>query len=263
MGDLSQRRRSQSSTRTIRTSFQKASRRRRSTRSWTTTSSDHHKLSGLTNSEPLEVDMRSLCSATSILYSRATTAGLKITKPIAGLMLAGILSDSLGFKSPTTTEMDKKHAEELAVLAGLNMTAFFEGMVAAKAKVDQMSPMHLLKLDSKVYTIGGEKLRVSVVETPRPEDVLKKKVSLVHAMKKMVEDEKLDDVLFFVIDIKHETALFLPGSNSASAMVEKAFHTWVHEDSGVALIPGVLSRKKQIIPALEAAVVTKSEVTEL
>uniref|UniRef100_A0A7S4SLU0 DHHA2 domain-containing protein n=1 Tax=Alexandrium monilatum TaxID=311494 RepID=A0A7S4SLU0_9DINO len=159
--------------------------------------------------------------------------------------------------------MDKKHAEELAVLAGLNMTAFFDGMLNAKAKVGQMSPMELLKLDSKIYTIGGEKLRVSVIETTRPTDVLNKKVSLVHAMRKMVEDEKLDDVLFFVIDITQETALFLSGSKTASAMIEKAWHVWVDENTGVAILPGVLSRKKQIIPALEAATVARNEVNEL
>merc|ERR1712087_134089 len=88
---------------------------------------DHHKLSGLTNAEPLEVDMRSLCSATSILYSRAKVRNLKIPKDIAGLMLAGIISDSLEFRSPTTTELDKTHADELAKLAGLDIHEFAEG----------------------------------------------------------------------------------------------------------------------------------------
>uniref|UniRef100_A0A7S4VTB1 DHHA2 domain-containing protein n=1 Tax=Alexandrium monilatum TaxID=311494 RepID=A0A7S4VTB1_9DINO len=213
--------------------------------------------------------MRSLCSATSILYSRATAAGLKITKvtktiaglmlPIAGLMLAGILSDSLGFRSPTTTEIDKHHAEELAKLAGLNMSAFADGMLNAKAKVDHLTPMELLKMDSKIYTIGGKKLRVSVLETTQPTSVLSKKASLVHTMKELVEDEKLDEVLFFIVDILQEAALFLSGSRTASAMVEKAWHIRVDEDTGLAILPGVLSRKKQIIPALEA-VVARSEL---
>uniref|UniRef100_A0A7S4SL36 DHHA2 domain-containing protein n=1 Tax=Alexandrium monilatum TaxID=311494 RepID=A0A7S4SL36_9DINO len=215
------------------------------------------------------VDMRTLCSATSILYSRATAAGLKITKvtktiaglmlPIAGLMLAGILSDSLGFRSPTTTEIDKHHAEELAKLAGLNMSAFADGMLNAKAKVDHLTPMELLKMDSKIYTIGGKKLRVSVLETTQPTSVLSKKASLVHTMKELVEDEKLDEVLFFIVDILQEAALFLSGSRTASAMVEKAWHIRVDEDTGLAILPGVLSRKKQIIPALEA-VVARSEL---
>merc|ERR1712032_532427 len=90
---------------------------------------DHHKLSGLTNSEPLEIDMRPLCSATSILYSRAKSAGLKIPTNIAGLMLAGILSDSLGFRSPTTTSLDKVHAKELASVAGIDVDAFTADML--------------------------------------------------------------------------------------------------------------------------------------
>merc|ERR1712151_121868 len=84
---------------------------------------DHHKLSGLANAEPLEIDMRPLCSAGSILYARAKAFGLTPPKHIAGLMLSGLLSDSLEFRSPTTTELDKTYAAELGKLAGLDVHA--------------------------------------------------------------------------------------------------------------------------------------------
>lgn len=214
---------------------------------------DHHKLSGLTNAEPLEVDMRTLCSATSILYSRAKAANLTPTKPIAALMLAGILSDSLEFRSPTTTAIDRVHAEELGKLAGLDVHEFAEGMLNAKAQVDHLTPLELLKMDSKIFTIGGKKLRVSVLETTQPAAPLGKKVELVAAMKELVAAEKVDDVIFFVIDILQEAATFISGSPTATRIVEKAWKVTVDAESGTVLLPGVLSRKKQIVPKLEAA----------
>merc|ERR1719230_2422394 len=151
------------------------------------------------NSEPLEVDMRTLCSATSILYSRAKAAGLEIPKKIAGLMLAGILSDSLEFRSPTTTEADKVHAAELGKLAGLDVHEFAEAMLEAKARVDHLSPSELIMMDTKIFTIGGKKLRVSVLETTKPAAPLGKQAELVSAQAELVSKEKLDDVLFFVV----------------------------------------------------------------
>ena len=73
---------------------------------------DHHKMAGLTTAEPLEIDMRPLCSASSILYARMKTAGVTPTKEMAGLMLSCIISDSLEFRSPTTTDIDRVYVEE-------------------------------------------------------------------------------------------------------------------------------------------------------
>mmetsp|Transcript_5765 Transcript_5765/g.16695 ORF Transcript_5765/g.16695 Transcript_5765/m.16695 type:complete len:333 (+) Transcript_5765:68-1066(+) len=215
---------------------------------------DHHKLSGLANSEPLEIDMRPLCSATSILYARAKAANLTPPKHVAGLMLAGILSDSLEFRSPTTTPTDKEHATELAQLAGLDVHEFASGMFDAKGKVDHLTAKQLLMMDSKVFTLGGKKLRVSVLETTKPAAPLARKAELVTAMQQLVAEEKLDDLIFFVVDILQESATFVSGSPYATSLVEKAWKVRVDRDSGTVLLPGVMSRKKQMIPKLETAV---------
>lgn len=217
---------------------------------------DHHKLSGLANSEPLEIDMRPLCSATSILYSRAKAHSLTVPPKIAGLMLAGLLSDSLEFRSPTTTELDKVHAAELGKLANLDVHEFAEGMLEAKAKVDHLTPDELIMMDTKIFKIGGKKLRVSVLETTKPSMVLTKHTEIVVAQTALKTKEGVDDVLFFVVDIIKEEAVFMTSSATASAIVEKAFSAKV-DDKGLAVLPGVLSRKKQIIPKLEAAAKTE------
>jgi len=213
---------------------------------------DHHKLCGLENAEPLEVDMRPLCSAGSILYARAKAAGLTPPKHIAGLMLAGLLSDSLEFRSPTTTEVDRVYATELGELAGLDVHEFAEGMLEAKAQIDHLSPKELVMMDTKVFKIGGQKLRVSVLETTKPAMPLRKKAEMVAAQLAQIKEEALDDMLLFVVDIIREEATFVSCRPSAANIVEKAWQATLTED-GTILLPGVLSRKKQMIPALEAA----------
>jgi manganese-dependent inorganic pyrophosphatase len=213
---------------------------------------DHHKLSGLSNSEPLEIDMRPLCSAGSILYARAKARGASPPREIAGLMLAGLLSDSLEFRSPTTTEEDKAYAKELGNLSGLDVHEFAEGMLEAKAQIDHLTAKELVMMDTKIFTIGGKKLRVSVLETTKPAIPLKKKADMVAAQQEKIKEEKLDDMLLFVVDIIKEEATFVSCGPSASKLVEKAWKVTVDKD-GMVVLPGVLSRKKQMIPALEAS----------
>merc|ERR1711957_986694 len=195
---------------------------------------------------------RPLCSATSILYARAKVAGRKIPKHIAGLMLAGILSDSLEFRSPTTTEPDRVHAAELGKLAGLDVHMFADGMLEAKAQVDHLTPAEIIMMDTKIFNIGGKKLRVSVMETTKPATPLAKQKAIIAAQQELVKKENLSDVLFFVVDILEKSATFVSASPTGTAIVEKAWKRKV-EENGMLVLPGVLSRKKQIIPALEAA----------
>jgi len=213
---------------------------------------DHHKLNGLTNSEPLEMDLRPLCSAGSVLYARAKARNVRPPRQIAGLMLSSILSDSLEFRSPTTTDLDKVYAQELAEIAGLDLHKHAEAMLEAKAQIDHLSAEELVMMDTKIFKIGGKKLRISVLETTKPAAPLAKQAALVEAQKKLVEKEKLDDVIFFVVDILNEAATFISASASATKLVERAWKVKVGKD-GTVVLPGVLSRKKQMIPALEAA----------
>ena len=221
---------------------------------------DHHKMSGFTNGAPLEVDIRTLCSTGSILYARAKAAGRAIPKYIAGLMLSCILSDSLEFRSPTTTPMDIQFAKELAEIAGIDLHAHAEAMLDAKAEIGHLNPKEVVKMDSKVYEIGGKKLRISVVETTRPERALRQRQALIEAQRAIAAEEKLDDVLLFIVDILNESATFLSSSASAGRLVEQSWEgCTLNPADGTCVLPGVLSRKKQIIPTLEAGHAKESE----
>lgn len=214
---------------------------------------DHHKLfGGLKTSKVIDIDMRTYCSATSILYARAKSAGLTPTKSIAGLMLAGILSDSLGFRSPTTTAIDRAHAAELGELAGLDVTSFADAMLDAKADIGHLSAADLIGMDSKIFNIGGKKLRVSVIETTKPAAPLAMRAKLCEAMKQRVTDESLSDVLMFIVDVLNEASTVVTCNSSAGKIIERAWKVKAGSDGNYQL-PGVLSRKKQMIPALEAS----------
>merc|ERR1712224_681452 len=132
-------------------------------------------------------------------------------------------------------------------IAGLDVHKFAEGMLDAKAQIDHLSPADLVTMDSKVFKIGGKKIRVSVLETTQPAAPLAKKQELIAAQKKAIADEALDDMLFFIVDILKEAATFLSCSATGSKLVERAWNVKVGTDDTVVLA-GVLSRKKQIIP---------------
>merc|ERR1712137_1039937 len=119
---------------------------------------------------------------------------------------------------------------------------FATAMLDAKAQVDHLTPAELIMMDTKIFKIGGKKLRVSVLETTKPAAPLGKQAEIVKAQQDLAKKEKLDDVLFFVVDILKEAATFISSSPTATKIVEKAWGVQVDKD-GLVVLPGVLSRK--------------------
>jgi len=221
---------------------------------------DHHKLiGGLQSPKPIEVDLRPLCSATSIVYARAKAAGLTIPKDIAGLMLSGIMSDSLGFRSPTTTDLDRQHAAELSVLSGLDAVSHGEAMLDAKGNIGHLSAAEMVGMDSKIFKLGGMTVRISVLETTKPSVPLDRAAELKQAMVQRTSDENLTATILFVVDILKEQATVITASPAGSGLVEHAWKATARSD-GTYLLPGVMSRKKQMVPALEAAATAKHDL---
>jgi manganese-dependent inorganic pyrophosphatase len=223
---------------------------------------DHHKLAGLTTSGPIDVDIRPLCSAGSILFVRMKDAGIKPTSTMAALMLSCILSDSLEFRSPTTTEIDKVLAVELAGICNIDVPSHAAGMFAAKADISHLNPTEVVMMDSKVYDLGGYgkiNMRVSVVETTDPAMALEQIDALREAFETVAaEEEGVDDVAFFVVDILNEEATYVSSSPTSAELVKSAWGVSL-DKNGLVVLPGVLSRKKQIMPALEAAMAQRME----
>lgn len=212
---------------------------------------DHHALAGgLSTKAPINFTIRPVASTATVMYSIMREPALD-TMPdaIKGLVLSCILSDTLEFRSPTTTPRDVSVAHRLAKDLGIEIKAYAAEMFAAKSDISHFSDAELLRLDSKLFTVEGSKLRISVLETTAPDVVLDRKQSLMQSMAGVAADDGADEVLLFVVDILSEAATLLVPNATVKAIAEKSFNVEVSGDT--VLLPGVVSRKKQIIPNLK------------
>ena len=211
---------------------------------------DHHKLvGGLETSGPIDITIRPLACTATIMHDLMGADAVKMPNWVKGLMLSCILSDTLAFRSPTTTAHDQGLAEKLAADLGVSIPDYAAKLFEAKSDVGAYSDADLLRMDSKEYNVAGKELRVSVLETTAPKVILDRKASLMASMVNLAKEDGADQVLLFVIDILREEATLLVPNDLVKNMAEASFGVTVTGDTVV--IPGLMSRKKQIIPALK------------
>ena len=211
---------------------------------------DHHMLvGGLKTRTPIDITIRPLACTATILHDLIGADLASAPAAIRGAMLSCILSDTLEFRSPTTTPHDRAVAEKLAKDLGVAIPELAAQMFEAKSDISAFSDAALLRMDSKEYTLAGKELRVSVLETTAPSVVLNRKASLMASMADVAKEDGADQVLLFVIDILREEATLLVPNDLVRQMAEASFGCKVSGDTVV--LPGIMSRKKQIIPALK------------
>ncbi len=206
---------------------------------------DHHKLGDVTSNLPIEGWIQPLGSANTIVKLMHDYYGVKIPADLAGGMLCAILSDTVIFKSPTTTEIDKKAAKELAEIAGVkDMEALGYEMFKAKSNLNA-TPRELIFRDFKDFDMHGKKVGIGQIElvssdmvTPDLKKAIKKE--LVN-----VKKEGRDTVLFVITDIIKEGSIILVESDEKD-LVLKALGAKSEDD----FVAGLMSRKKQTVPAL-------------
>ncbi|MFD0911663.1 manganese-dependent inorganic pyrophosphatase [Ruegeria arenilitoris] len=211
---------------------------------------DHHKLvGGLETKGPIDITVRPLACTATIMIDLMGDDAAKMPEAVKGAALTCILSDTLEFRSPTTTAHDREVAEKLAAELGLDVSAYAAEMFAAKSDVSSFSDAELIRMDSKEYEVDGTKFRVSVLETTAPGVVLDRKDSLAQSMVEVAKKDGVDQVLLFVVDILNEEATLLVPNDLVKSVAEKSFGASVSGDTVV--LPGIMSRKKQIIPNLK------------
>ena len=211
---------------------------------------DHHKLvGGLETKGPIDIRIEPVACTATIMHKMIGGDMAQMPNPIKGAMLSCILSDTLEFRSPTTTDEDRAIAHDLARDLGVDLSACAAELFEAKSDVSAFSDAELLRMDSKEYTVDGTEFRVSVLETTAPRIVLDRKDSLMASMVDVAKEDGADEVLLFVVDILNEEATMLIPNDKVKAVAEKSFGVSVTGDTVV--LPGVMSRKKQIIPNLK------------
>ena len=211
---------------------------------------DHHLLAGgLKTKSPIEITVRPLACTATILYDLIGGDIDRAPNAIKGAILSCILSDTLEFRSPTTTPHDRAVAVKLAAELGVDIPSFAADLFAAKSDVSAFSDAELLRLDSKEYEIEGKQFRISVLETTAPQVLLDRKDSLIAALPAVAAEDGADQVVLFIVDILREEATLLVPNDLVKQLAEKSFGATVTGDTVV--LPGIMSRKKQIIPVLK------------
>lgn len=209
---------------------------------------DHHKVD-FSSQMPLNIRMESVCSTASILYKMYKEAGFGISKEIGTMILAWILSDSLLFKSATTTKEDVIIAEELKEITCItDFEKFAMPMFDAKSDLGDMDPEAIVKYDYKEFEINWYKIWVWTLETTNPWYALGRKNELLEAMKRIKEKSSLNFIFLSVVDIIGMKNISMVLDWDDTSVVKAVFNTEVTDN--LADLKARLSRKKQIIPDL-------------
>ncbi len=207
---------------------------------------DHHRLFGnISTAQPIKVCIEPVGSTSTIIAERFLH---ELTKEEAGLLLSGILSDTVVFKSPTTTERDKEIAKKLAEIAGINDIESYGIELKSKAAQLSSDPKENVLRDFKITQVGELKFGIAQIELTGYEKVMDKKELYLKAMEEIRSEKNLDYVLLMVTDIiKEGTKLLIAGKEPEK--VARAFEKELKENCYIDL-PGVMSRKKQIMPVI-------------
>ena len=207
---------------------------------------DHHKL-GLSTSYPVYYRAEPVGCTQTVMYKLYKDAGIEIDKKIATLMVSAIISDTLLFKSPTCTDEDLKIAKELAKIAEIDIQTYGMDMLKAGTDLSSFSIEEILKLDAKEAMFKEIKAVINQVNTASIEEVMKMKSELENGIEKVINDKKLDVFILLITDIINSNSQVIALGEKVS-LVEKAFN--VKLENNTALLKGVVSRKKQVIPVL-------------
>lgn len=212
---------------------------------------DHHRLGGIETSEPIFTYQEPVGCTATIIAGLYWQNQVEISSQIAGLLLSAIISDTVLFKSPTTTEKDKKVAKKLAEIAGVEISKYGMEMLKAGSSIGTMTPMEIAKNDLKEFQFGDYDCIISQVSVMDTEDVLNYKSQILECMETICQEEGFSLALLMVTSILDEsTELLYVGS--PKTLIGDAFSK---DASGNSIfLPGVMSRKKQIVPPLSEAV---------
>ncbi|WP_404353698.1 manganese-dependent inorganic pyrophosphatase [Exiguobacterium aurantiacum] len=211
---------------------------------------DHHRIANFQTADALYYRAEPVGCTATILLKLYKEHGVEIAPDMAGLMLSAIISDSLLFKSPTCTDEDIKAAKELAAISGTDIETYGLEMLKAGADLSQKTIPELISLDAKEFAMGDYRIEIAQVNTVDANDVLSRKAEVEAAMAVKMLDKELDLFVFAITNIlTNDSEALVVGKKTD--LFEQAFNVKLVD--GLATLPGVVSRKKQIVPVLTAA----------
>lgn len=217
---------------------------------------DHHRLGSLETVSPVYFRNQPLGCTSTIIYQMYQEKNVEIPKQIAGLLLSAIISDTLMFRSPTCTELDKKVAEDLALLAGIEIEEHAKNMFRAGSDFKNKTTEEIFYQDFKVFHTDENDFGVAQISAMSREELDKLGEQLRPFLMQVLGEKKLDMVFCMLTDILAESSKVIFSGNEAGKMLSGAFRV-KEEEQGI-LLDGIVSRKKQLIPTLMNAMAEKA-----
>jgi hypothetical protein len=208
---------------------------------------DHHRVANFETANPLYMRLEPVGSASSIVYRLYKENGVAIPKEIAGLMLSGLISDTLLLKSPTTHASDPAVAEDLAKIAGVDLQEYGLAMLKAGTNLASKTAAQLVDIDAKTFELNGSQVRVAQVNTVDINEVLERQNEIEEAIKASQAANGYSDFVLMITDILNSNSEILALGNNTDK-VEAAFNFTLKNNH--AFLAGAVSRKKQVVPQL-------------
>jgi manganese-dependent inorganic pyrophosphatase len=211
---------------------------------------DHHRVGDIQTGNPIYVSNEPVGSTATIIANKYFDGGIRPSRKIAGILCAAIISDTLKFKSPTCTHIDRVTAFKLAEIAAINLEEFAGLMFKKGTSLEGKTVPQLLDQDFKYYNFGNYKIGIGQINTTDTESIRELENDLVKYMKKICRENEYNLLLLMVTDIITEASeVFFAGKDKM--LLAKAFSVELGENS--VILPGVVSRKKQIVPNMAHA----------
>ena len=218
---------------------------------------DHHRLGTIQTMSPVFFRNQPLGCTATIIYQMYQEAGVKVEPKIAGLLCSAIVSDTLLFRSPTCTPMDEMAARSLAEIAGIEIEKYAMEMFGAGSNLKGKSDEEIFYQDFKRFTSGKIAIGVGQITSLNGDELESIRPRVIHYMENARQENCLNLVFFMLTNILTESTDLICEGNGALQLAEKAFHTEPDESGEqtepLVRLPGVVSRKKQLIPALMLA----------
>ena len=212
---------------------------------------DHHRLGGLETGEPIFIRHDPVGSTSTIVAFMHWHRNVEIPPQIAGLLLAGVISDTLFFRSPTATAQDRNAAEKLAGIAGVELQSFGMEVLRAGSRFTDMQPEEIIRYDLKEFQIGEYRVSISQVSVMGAAELLVERVeSLQAALAGVRQKDGFDLALLMLTDVLNETTHLLYAGKPVG-LLRSAFGE--EDAAAVFVLSGTLSRKKQVVPPLVEA----------
>jgi manganese-dependent inorganic pyrophosphatase len=208
---------------------------------------DHHRVGDMQTAYPISVILEPVGSTATIIANIFFDNAIRPSKSIAGILCGAIISDTMNFKSPTSVYKDKITAEKLAEIAGINIVKFAEDMIRESSSFHGKTVKEIWNEDFKEFVLGNQKLAISQIKTMDTNCINEILEDLLRYMHQLRETGNYQLVMFCITDIIREGSEIIAIGESVP-ILEKAFNITLKNNQ--AFLPGVVSRKKQILPLL-------------